>query len=177
VAAWAVYCAFHIAWPLRHHLYPGNVNWTERGHYFSWRMMLRNKVAGVRYYITDALEGKTWLPDLRPYLNPEQAGKFTKDPDLIVQLARFLADEERQRTGHPIEVRALALVSLNGRKPQLYIDPQIDLAREPSHAFRRSWILPLSEPLPAEPWDKPLQEWEQHMNLPPMPTVSLKKDQ
>jgi hypothetical protein len=136
------------------------VNWTERGHYFSWRMMLRNKVAGVRYYVTDSLEGKTWHPDLRPYLNAEQAGKFSKDPDMIVQLARFVADEERRRTGHPIEIRTLALISLNGRQAQQFIDPDLNLAAEPPHAAKREWILPLAEPLPAEPWDKPLTEWD-----------------
>ena len=175
VALLVIYCAFHLLWPLRHHVCQGNVNWTERGHYFSWRMMLRNKVAGVRYFVTDALEEATWHPNLRPYINPEQAGKFTKDPDMIVQMARFIAAEERQRTGHPIEVRALALVSLNGRKPQLFIDPEIDLAREPPHALVRSWLVPLKERLPDEPWDKPLNEWEQYIELPPLPKVSARK--
>jgi hypothetical protein len=57
-------------------------------------------------------------------------------------------------------VRALALVSLNGRKAQQFIDPDVNLAAEPPHASHRRWILPLTEPLPAEPWDKPLAEWD-----------------
>ncbi len=31
----AAFAALHVAMPLRHHLYPGNVNWTEEGHNFS----------------------------------------------------------------------------------------------------------------------------------------------
>jgi hypothetical protein len=166
------YCVFHLWWPLRHQMYGGDVNWTERGHYFSWRMMLRNKTAGVRYYITDPVEGKTWNPNLRPVLNDEQAGKFTKDPEMILQLARFLADDYQQHTGRSVAVRALALVSLNGRKPQLLIDPDVDLARQPRGLHRRDWIKPLTEPLSDEPWSLPLNEWEKHIELPPLPEVS-----
>jgi len=165
----AAYCVFQLWWPLRHQFYPGNVNWTERGHYFSWRMMLRNKTAGVRYYLTDPAEAKTWNPDLRPYINAEQAGKFTKDPEMILELAHFLADEYRRTSGSPLEVRALVLTSLNGRKPQLFIDPAVDLAREPRGFHARPWIKPLTEPLRAEPWSLPLGEWEKHVELPPLP--------
>jgi hypothetical protein len=168
----ATYCVFQLWWPLRHQLYSGNVNWTERGHYFSWRMMLRNKNGGVRYYLTDPVEQRTWNPDLRPYINAEQAGKFTKDPEMILQLAQFLAEEHRRQTGHPLEVRTLALMSLNGRKPQLFLDPTLDLAKEPRGFHHRPWIMPLSEPLPSDPWSLPLSEWEKHIELPPMPKVT-----
>ena len=166
-----LYCVFHLWWPLRHQFYGGDVNWTERGHYFSWRMMLRNKTAGVRYYLTDPVEGKTWNPDLRPYINVEQAGKFTKDPEMILQLAHFLADEHRQNTGHPLEVRALVLTSLNGRKPQLFVDPTVDLAKDPRGFYSRSWLKPLTELPRPEPWSLPLSEWEKHVELPPLPAV------
>jgi hypothetical protein len=165
----AIYCVLHLWWPLRHQLYGPNVNWTERGHYFSWRMMLRNKVAGVRYYLTDPETGKTSNPDLRPYLNAEQAGKFSKDPEMILQLAHFLAAEHRRETGRPLEVRALVLTSLNGRKPQLYIDPNIDLAKQPRGFYPRPWLMPLTEPLRSDPWSLPLMEWEKHLELPPLP--------
>jgi len=35
--------AVQLLLPLRHWLYPGNVDWTEEGHRFSWQMMLRDK--------------------------------------------------------------------------------------------------------------------------------------
>lgn len=58
-----IYCGFHCLWPLRCHLQAGDSSWTERGHLFSWRMMLRIKLAGVRYFVTDPATGKTWHPD------------------------------------------------------------------------------------------------------------------
>lgn len=43
VALFCVGCQ-QILYPLRHHLYPGDVTWNELGHRYSWRMKLRDKV-------------------------------------------------------------------------------------------------------------------------------------
>jgi hypothetical protein len=91
---------------------------------------------------------------------------------MILQLGRFLADEYRRQRGRELEVRALVLASLNGRKPQLLIDPEVDLAREPRGFHDRRWIRPLREPLRSEPWSLPLGEWEKHLELPPLPAVT-----
>jgi vitamin K-dependent gamma-carboxylase len=165
------YCLFHTTWPLRHSLYHGNASWTEQGHFFAWRMMLRGKMAGVRYYLTDPQTGQTWHPDLRPILNVDQAGRFSRDPEMILHLAHFLAAEHRRKTGHDLEVRALVLATLNGRKPQLLLDPSVDLARQPRGFHARPWVEPLTEPLRKEPWNVPLMEWERHVALPPLPAV------
>ena len=167
------YCSFHILWPLRHFTYEGNTGWTEQGHYFSWRMMLRGKTVGLRYYLTDAETGVTQQADIRHFLNPEQQMKFAKDPEMILDLAHGLAAESLRRTGKQTEVRALVLASLNGRKPQLLIDPAVDLAAQPSFAFNRLWIIPLHEPLRSEPWTVPLNEWERHVDLPKLPFLNL----
>jgi len=167
------YCSFHILWPLRHLTYDGNTGWTEQGHYFSWRMMLRGKTVGLRYYLTDAETGVTQHADIRQFLNPEQQIKFAKDPKMILDLAHGLAAESLRRTGKQTEVRALVLASLNGRKPQLLIDPAVNLAAQPKFAFHRPWIVPLHEPLRSEPWTVPLNEWEQHVDLPKLPYLNL----
>jgi vitamin K-dependent gamma-carboxylase len=171
VALAGVYCLFHILWPLRHHLYPGHTGWTERGHLFSWRMMLRGKISGVRYYLTDTQTGATWHPNLRGVINADQAGKFSRDPEMVLDLAHYLARDYRRRNGRDVEVRALVLTSLNGRKPELLIDPSVDLAQEPRGLSMRPWIMPQTEPLPERPWNVPLVEWERHVELPPLPVV------
>jgi len=168
-----VYVLFQLVWPFRHWLYPGDAAWTEQGHRFAWRMMLRAKISGVRYYMTDAATGVTWIPSLRPYLCAEQMEKFARDPEMVLQLAHFLADEYRRETGRTAEVRALVLTSLNGRKPQLLIDPQVNLAQVPRGCYRRPWVLPLTEPLRIPVWSVPLLEWERHVDLPPLPVVTV----
>lgn len=165
----AAFCLFQIAWPLRHHLYAGDAIWTERGHYFSWRMMLRAKVSAVRYYLTDPETGETKIASMRPYLGMDQVSKFSRDPEMVLQLAHFLANEYRTHNGREVEVRALVLTSLNGRKPQLLIDPNVNLAREPLGFHFRKWIMPQNEPLRELAWSIPMTEWERHVTLPPRP--------
>ena len=38
-----LFIIIHLLLPFRHWLYSGNTSWHEEGHYFAWRMMLRQK--------------------------------------------------------------------------------------------------------------------------------------
>jgi hypothetical protein len=49
--------AMQLLIPLRHHLYPGDVAWTEEGHRFSWRMKLRDKHGTTEIYLQPAGKG------------------------------------------------------------------------------------------------------------------------
>lgn len=167
-----VYCCFHCLWPLRSFVYGDVAGWTERGHYFAWRMMLRGKSTGLRYYMTDPAKGDTWVADISRLLHAEQSARFATDPEMILQLGRALADLHEQREGIRPIVRVLALSSLNGRRPQLLIDPKVNLAAEPLWPRRRDWIQPLTEPLPDRPWTVPKDEWEQHVRLPRLPWMT-----
>ena len=63
-------------------------------------------------------------------------------PDLVLQLAHHIAREFRERRGGDVEVRAEALVSLNGRPARPMIDPRVDLAKMDDGVARKGWILP-----------------------------------
>lgn len=162
------YCLLQLALPFRHFLYAGNANWTERGHCFSWHMMLRVKESALRYYVTDPAKGVTTTVDLRRYVDAEQLSKFSRDPEMILHLAHHLAEERRRETGRDVEVHALVLTTLNGRKPELLIDPNVDLAKEPRGFFARSWIMPQREPLRAVAWSVPMLQWERFVRIPPL---------
>jgi hypothetical protein len=69
-------------------------------------------------------------------------------PDMILQFAHYLA-EKAQREGRPgVQVHANVTASLNGRDPQVLIDPQVDLAATPRNLRHSAWIVPLHTPLP-----------------------------
>ena len=68
-------------------------------------------------------------------------------PDLILQFAHYRAEMKRREGYENVEVRARAMVSLNGREPQLLIDPNVDLAKEEAGLLPTRWILPLTTPL------------------------------
>jgi hypothetical protein len=147
VAVLAVFVTLQVLVPLRHWLYPGNVSWTEQGHNFSWHMKLRTKSARAEFTVTDPASGRVWTVDNRKYLTPWQERAMSGKPDMLVQFARFLAEEKRKENYPAVEVRARVMASLNGRTPQLLIDPTVDLARLRPSLATAAWILPLTEPL------------------------------
>ena len=174
---WLVLLLLHVslqvALPFRHRLYEGNTAWTERGHLFAWRMMLRGKTGGIRMYVTDPKAKRSWLVDFRGLLSQEQFGRFPRDPRMVLQMAKRIGELEREFHGREVEVHALVLLSLSGRKPELMIDPNRDLTKVPDSGFEWTravpdWILPQTEPLRSDPWVEPLENWERLVELPPL---------
>ena len=148
MALLGIYLAFQVLFPLRHFLYPGVVHWTEEGHRFAWHMKLRSKTSKAKFFATDPATGRTWQIKHRNYLTSRQRRKMASHPFMIHQFSYFLADELRREGYEQIEIRVEAFSSLNGRKSQLMIDPQVDLAGQPRSLLPAAWILPLTEPLP-----------------------------
>ncbi|MSU23610.1 MAG: HTTM domain-containing protein [Opitutus sp.] len=149
IALVAAYLAGQFLFPLRHWLYAGDVLWTEEGHRFSWHMKLRSKSASLTLYAHDPDTNRTWKTHLPNYINRAQLDEAAGRPDMILQLAHRVAEDFR-RQGHPhIQVRARALVSLNGRVDQLLVDPDVDLAAQPRTLGSATWITPLTTPLSA----------------------------
>ncbi|SMF63308.1 Vitamin K-dependent gamma-carboxylase [Tistlia consotensis] len=149
IAAWL---ALQVLVPARHWLYPGNPSWTEEGHRFAWMMKLRDKLATADFTVRDPATGRTWQVDSSQFLEPWQARKMATWPDLVRQFAHYLAAVWVERHGVAgAEVRARVCVSLNGRPPQLLVDPTIDLAAQPHSWGPDDWILPLGEPFARPP--------------------------
>jgi hypothetical protein len=141
------YLAFQVLFPLRHYVYPGNVNWTEEGHNFSWHMKLRTKSGEAVFTVTHPRSGQTWTIKPEEYLKSHQLMKTITKPDLILLFGHYLAEEKRREGYEDVEVRARVIVSLNGRQPQLLIDPNVDLAKEQVSLLPTRWIVPLTTPL------------------------------
>jgi hypothetical protein len=69
-------------------------------------------------------------------------------PDLPLQFAHYLARVMPRRGLKPLQVQARIFVSINGRKPVLYLNPIVNLAAEQRTPGRPSWLLRNDEPLP-----------------------------
>jgi hypothetical protein len=149
VALVLAFLTFQVLLPLRHVLYPGNVSWTEEGHRFAWHMKLRSKGGDIRFFATDPTTGRTWEIEPREYLTSLQLGKMATHPDMILQFAHFLRDELAREGVHGVEIRVIALASLNGRPRQLLIDPTVDLAALDHSISPAAWIVPLVTDLDA----------------------------
>lgn len=142
VAALALHAVVQLFMPLRHWLYPGQVNWTEEGHNFSWHMKLRVKSGKTWFVVRDRKTGQEHLMDPRFVLTPRQTTKMSTRPDMILFFAHELGARARLRGLDP-EIRARAFASLNGRPVQYLVDPQIDLLTRPRGVWPADWIVPL----------------------------------
>ncbi|WP_437875020.1 HTTM domain-containing protein [Sorangium sp. So ce513] len=149
LAIGAVYCAVQLALPLRFLAYGGNVRWHEQGMRFSWRVMVREKNGSITFVVRNPQTGRTWHVSPRAYLTRLQEREMAGQPDLILQLSHHIRDDFERRGRGPVEVRADALVSLNGRRIARLIDPAVDLASVRDGIGRASYILPApTEPPP-----------------------------
>lgn len=138
------YALFQATFPLRHFLYPGNVSWTEEGHKFSWHMKLRDKKGEAVFYVSSPANGKLWRIYPSAHLTPRQSRKMVTQPEMILQYSHFLASEKAKEGYKDVEVRAHVAVSLNGRKPQLLVDPSVNLAAKRPTISAATWIMPMS---------------------------------
>lgn len=138
-----VYVVLQILVPFRHWLYPGDVAWTEEGHRFSWRMLLRSKSGHLSFHVHNPDTGDSWTIFPQNHLTERQYQKCRTRPDMILQAAHYLAADLAAHGVPRAEIRALSSVSLNGRPHAQLIDPEIDLAAEPRHLWTAHWIKPL----------------------------------
>jgi hypothetical protein len=144
----SIYLLTQILVPLRHLLYPGRVDWTYEGHRFSWRMKLIDRDARAQFYVINPNNGETLEVDPDAILSPHQTWKMAARPDMILQFAHYLARKVPFYGTKPLRVEARVLVSLNGRKPALLVDQNVDLAAQPRTLKHAPWLLPVNEPLP-----------------------------
>jgi hypothetical protein len=145
MVALAAYLALQIALPLRHWLYPGNVDWTEEGHRMSWRMMLRNKAGSATFRAVDRASGESLRVDTRDLLGAKQASRIATRPDMLWRFARIVRDRYAAE-GRDVAVYVTSRVSLNGHPPRPLVDPDVDLSRAPWHWLTpQPWILPFDD--------------------------------
>ncbi|MBC7820864.1 MAG: HTTM domain-containing protein, partial [Planctomycetaceae bacterium] len=167
VAGVCVWFSIQCVLPFQHLLYPGDVDWTEEGSRFTWRMMLTDKTSALGLFAVDRETKRVTPIDPTRFLTSWQLEYLGRDPDLLVQFSQFLAEEFRQTEHREVAIHAQVFCSLDGRRPQLLVDPKIDLGRQTRRLGPQPWIVPLSEPLLDSPWDQPPDDtWGKMLELP-----------
>jgi vitamin K-dependent gamma-carboxylase len=144
----ATYIGIQLLVPLRHFLYRGGIEWTYEEHRFSWRMMLLDRYTMVFFYVTDPNIDKTYQVSPLEYLTEKQVRRMEYRPDMLLQFAHYLTSVMPRAGPKPLKVEARVSISINGRKPQLLLDPNVDLAAEPRSLGRPRWLREIHEPLP-----------------------------
>lgn len=138
-----IYLLIQLYLPLRHWLYPGNVNWTEEGHRMAWRMMLRSKQGNIYFTVKhpeSQLEEKVYPIS---HLTAKQSAKVATHPDMIWQFCQYLKQHYAQKGYEDIEIYAHSEVSLNGGAFGPLVKPDVNLAQVRWERFKHaSWITP-----------------------------------
>jgi vitamin K-dependent gamma-carboxylase len=140
----AAHLALQLLVPLRFVLYPGNVNWTEQGFRFAWRVMLIEKTGQVDYEVFTSEPERRYRVYPRGELTPLQYKMMSTQPDMIHEYALHIAQRFRDQGAGSVRVHANAWAALNGRPSQRLIDPKVDLAAVPRSLLPQPFIVPLS---------------------------------
>jgi hypothetical protein len=128
--------------PLRHNLYTGNIMWHEQGYRFSWRVMLMEKI-GYSTFKIEQENGRYFYVKNEDHLTSYQEKQMSFQPDFILEYAHYLGEFYKKKGMDNIKVFADSFVSLNGRKSQRFVDPDINLLEIKDSFRNKEWILPL----------------------------------
>ncbi|MCA9566688.1 MAG: HTTM domain-containing protein [Myxococcales bacterium] len=142
MAGWVALLAL---FPARHWLEPGWVNWNERGFRLAWRVLLIEKTGQVDFRVVDRETRRRWTVSPATELTVLQHKQMRTQPDMILDYAHHLADRNA-REGRDVEVYAESWASLNGRRTQRLVRPDVDLAR--TSYDDTGWIVPLQNDAP-----------------------------
>ena len=133
---------FHLLVPFRHHIFPGDVAWTEEGHRYSWRMMLRAKDGYGTFIVRDKNTQKEEVIRPAKWMYKKQRRKLYGHPDMILQFAHHLK-RHYAAEGKEVEIYADIRTRLNYREYHIFINPSVDLALVEWQFFKPSgWIMP-----------------------------------
>jgi vitamin K-dependent gamma-carboxylase len=135
-----LYIAIQVLLPLHPFFNQGGMEWKHSEHHFSWRMLSEIESVRAYFYVTDPNSGETLQALPEDYLNSWQIGRMGWQPDMLLQFAHYFA-KVMPRTGpKPLIVEGRVYLSINGRKPEFIIDPNVDLAAESRTLGRPRWV-------------------------------------
>jgi len=163
-AAAALYAIVQLLLPIRPWVLPGNPSWNERGHRFAWRMMLRHKDCLLWFKVQSGTD-YLFVP-ANFVLSPNQLRRVPRDPELVRQAARKIAELAKTLGKKDCQVFAWNLVSLNGRPARALIDPEADLTQARRGWFRDDWVLQDPGPFADPVWGAMADDWWQESEVP-----------
>lgn len=146
--------------PLRALTFENPPEFTDVGHRFSWRMKLRARHGNAVVVALDKNTLKTYLILPQKFLPFWLSRKIQKDPDQLRQFCVYMKRILGEDGLFNVDLRVVALMSLNGREPQHLVDPMVDFTQVERVRFGMApWIQKLSQPRKKigepfrSPWD------------------------
>jgi len=144
ITAFSLFFLIQLLLPMRYLFYKGELFWTEEGYRFSWRVMLIEKAGYAQFTVKDQA-GKFIVVNNTDFLTTLQEKMMSTQPDMILQYAHILKDHYEKIGFKEPQVYIDSYVALNGRRGQIMIDPDTDLAKQYESFHPKTWILPLKD--------------------------------
>ena len=131
--------------PLRQAMFPNLVGWTGDGHRFSWRMRVYSRQVEGGYLAVNPATGGQFSVDPAEFLGPRSARYVMTRADISRDFAIWLEKRLQTVGGWPsARIYARYTMTFNGRPPQAFIDPTVDLTETERNLFGPDpWIVPL----------------------------------
>ncbi len=143
LAVLAVWFTVQLVLPERQEFFPNLVGWSGDGHRFSWQMRIYDREAEGWFEVV-AADGTVWEVDPAQYLTRRQERAVLTRADMIHDFAGKLEAMWAERGYKDVAVFAHVEKSLNGRPPQPYVDPAVDLTAVACKRFGPDdWVIPL----------------------------------
>lgn len=143
----SVYFAFQALFPLRGLFLPNDLDYTTIGNRFSWRVKADARVPSeVSFILKDPGSGKEGEINYRSMVNNVQVQSMLYDPRMIRHFARWV-HEQGIKNGLPnTEVYAKIKFGYNGRPPQYFVNPDVNLAGVEYSPFKKlDWVVPIND--------------------------------
>lgn len=140
-----VYFTFQLLFPLRGLFLPNDLDYTTIGNRFAWRVKADSRIVSeLIFTLKDPVSGKVGDINFRTMVNNVQIQAMLYDPRMIRTFARWV-HEQGVKNGIPnAEVYAKVKFSYNGRAPQYFVNPDLDMAKVDYDPFKRlTWVMPV----------------------------------
>jgi hypothetical protein len=125
-----IFCflAVQILLPVALFLKWGSAEWSDKAFAFSWKIGLQEKRGEIKFWAVDSITGEEYLLNLNKYLTSYQQERMIDNRELILQFAKHLQQQPKiTASSNPVNLRAQASISFNGRKPVCIVDKNQDL--------------------------------------------------
>ena len=145
VALLLVWFTIQLILPIRQAAFPNLVGWTGDGHRFSWRMRVYSKQVEGGYLAVHPETGNQYSVDPVEFMGARSATYIMTRADLSRDFAIWFEKRLQTFGGWPsARIYARYTVIFNGRPPQAFIDPTVDLTDVERNMWGPdTWIMPL----------------------------------
>lgn len=140
-----VYFVFQWLFPLRGLFLPNDLDYTTIGNRFSWRVKADARVPSeFKLILKDPDSGKEGEINYKTMINNMQMQTMLYDPRAIRDFAQMIHAQAVKNNIPKAQMFARIKFSLNGRPPQYFVNPEVDMIKTEYSPFKKlDWVMPI----------------------------------